>query len=162
MVYIIVSTVGILLFVLILAGCTGKLAKTSEVLGISLSQTHMEYSESYSFFLRKEEDGTVLFNADVRFADEPYEIILENISVDEEYLDKLMELEKNLSIVENIESSKKKSSFIHVPDKTTNKTTVYYTDGSDKTAYTGEYKEALYEFFTEIALEYMAESVSTR
>ena len=162
MVYIIVSTVGVLLSVIIFAGCTGAPQNNSAVVGISLSQSHMEYTESYNFFLRKEEKGEVLFDADVRFQEEPYEVILESISIDEKYFDRLMELEKRFSVNEHVKSGAKKQSFLHVPDKTTNTTTVYYADGGDATAKSGEYKDALYEFFTELALEYINESVSTR
>lgn len=162
MVYIIVSTVGVLISVIIFAVCTGNTEKPSEFIGISLSQTHMEHTESYSFFLRKEENGEVLFNSDLRFEDEPYEIILESVSVDKKYFDKLTELEKKFSISEHVKSNNKKTSLIHIPDKTTNTTTVYFTDGSDKTAHTGDYKAALYDFFKKIALEYTEESVSAQ
>ena len=74
MVYIIIAVAGFLMAGAIVAGCSIKPAdnKTYEISGVSLSQSHMNFNECYSFYLR-EEDGKVLFDAEVRFEEEPYE-----------------------------------------------------------------------------------------
>lgn len=128
--------------------------------GLSLSQNHMDFTYCYSFFLR-EEDGKVIFDAQVRFYEEPYEIILESCEVDSSYMKKLRQIEEKYSIVEYVENYKKEKSPFQIMDETVNKTSVYYKDTNDKTADTSsEYEEELYNFFVNLAKEYASCSVA--
>ena len=109
-----------------------------------------------------EEDGKILFDAQVRFYDEPYEIVLESCEVDSSYMKKLKDIEEKYSIVEYVENYKEKTSSLQVMDETVNKTTVYYNDVDSKTADTkSDYKDELYKFFEELTLEYQELSVNS-
>ncbi len=163
MVYMVISVAGLILAVLISVGCSHNTDNDEQlqINGISLSQYHMNYGENYSFFIRKEDDK-VVFDAEVRFYDEPYEIILEGCQVDEKYYDELISLEKEYGISDYVNSYKKKTLPFEALDKTENITTVYYMDGSDKSADSGEYKDALYEYFVHIAKIYKGLSVTDK
>lgn len=156
MVYIVIVVAGFLMAGAIVAGCSIKPAdnKTYEFSGVSLSQSHMNFNECYSFYLR-EENGKVLFDAEVHFYDEPYEIILESCEVDASYMSKLEEIDKTYRISSYVDKYKKKTSPFQVMDETKNTTTVYFKDGTDKSADTSsDYKQELYNFFEDIALKY--------
>lgn len=160
MVYIIVSVMTLVVLGAFAVGCAPKSNDTNEdFIGLSLSQNHMDFTYCYSFFLR-EEDGKVIFDAQVRFYEEPYEIILESCEVDSLYMKKLCKLEEKYSIVEYVENFKEKKSPFQVMDETVNKTSVYYKNSDDKTADTSsEYEEELYCFFVDLAKEYASCSV---
>lgn len=160
MVYIIVSVMTLVVLGAFAVGCAPKSNDTNEdFIGLSLSQNHMDFTYCYSFFLR-EEDGKVIFDAQVRFYEEPYEIILESCEVDSSYMKKLRKLEEKYSIVEYVENFKEKKSPFQVMDETVNKTSVYYKNSDDKTADTSsEYEEELYCFFVDLAKEYASCSV---
>lgn len=133
--------------------------KRNQLSGVSLSQRHMNYGNSYSFFLRKENDR-VVFNADVRLCEEPYEIILEECLIEDTYFNKLLELENKCNISGYVKSFKKKPSLFQVMDKTENITSVYYSDLADRSASSGEYKDELYNFFVDLAKIYKDKSVA--
>ena len=141
-------------------GCAPKLNDTKQdFVGLSLSQNHMDFTYCYSFFLR-EEDGKVIFDAQVRFYEEPYEIVLESCEVDSLYMKELRKIEEKYSIVEYVENFKKTKSPFQIMDETVNKTSVYYKNSDDKTADTSsEYEEELYNFFVDLAKEYASCSV---
>lgn len=141
-------------------GCAPKSNDNNEdFIGLSLSQNHMDFTYCYSFFLR-EEDGKVIFDAQVRFYEEPYVIILESCEVDSSYMKKLRKIEEKYSIVEYVENFKEKKTPFLVMDETVNKTSVYYKNSDDKTADTSsEYEEELYCFFVNLAKEYASCSV---
>lgn len=164
MVYYLVSGIGIVLAVLIFAGCNSskqEQRKSDNISGISLSQMHMNFGGCYNFYLRAE-DGKVIFDAEVRITGEPYVIILESIEVDEDYFTRLKELDERYNITGYVASYKKKKLPFTVMDETKNTTIVYFTDGADKTADTGSYEDDLYNFFLEIALRYQAYSVAEK
>lgn len=141
-------------------GCAPKLNDTKQnFVGLSLSQNHMDFTYCYSFFLR-EEDEKVIFDAQVRFYEEPYEIVLESCEVDKSYMKELRKIAEKYSIVEYVENFKKTKSPFQIMDETVNKTSVYYKDSDDKTADTSsEYEEDLYNFFVNLAKEYASCSV---
>ncbi len=161
MVYTILSITGVLLSVILFVGCgAAPVSKTSSALtGISLSQSHMNFNECYSFYLR-EEDGKVLFDAEVRLYEEPYTVILESLEVDEEYFTQLLSLDKEHSITDYVRTYKKKKSPVTILDETIVTTTVYLDDGTVKSAKSGSFSEELYEFFLQIALDYQEFSVA--
>lgn len=132
-----------------------------DFVGLSLSQNHINFNNSYSFFLR-EEDGKIMFDAQLRSPDDlPYEIILESCEVDDCYMEKLREIQKKYAIVRYVDSFKEKKTILRVLDKTSNITSVYYKEIDSKTADTGaEYKEELYNFFVGLTKKYQSYSVA--
>ena len=161
MAYIVIALTSIVVMGVVFAGCANSPQKENKVqlTGLSISQNHMNFGYCYSFYLR-EEDDKVLFDADVRFDEEPYSIILEGCEIDKKYAEELRKLDKEYSVTEYVTNYKKKPSLFDVSDETTNRTTVYLSDGTDKTAETKEeYMDALYNFFFGLAKEYMNKSV---
>ena len=161
MVYIIFSVMILVVFGAFAVGCSGQHNNTdNEFVGLSLSQNHMDFTYCYSFYLRTEDDK-VLFDAQARFYEEPYEIILESCEVDSSYMEELKKIEEKYSIVEYVENYKEKKSPLQVMDETVNKTTVYYNDVDSKTADTkSDYQDELYEFFVSLAKEYASCSIT--
>ena len=159
--YIIISATGLLLAVLLFTGCSSmhKNNTDNEIIGISLSQNHMNYTECFSFFLRQEEDK-VLFDSQVNFYDEP-SIVLEGIEVDQGYFEQLLALDKKHGITKSVLDYREKPSLLRPLDETIVTTTVYYADGENKSAKFGLYDEKLYQFFLNIATEYRDQSVVT-
>lgn len=156
MVYIIIAVTTLIVIGSVAVGCSTGSANQNkaDIEGVSLSQSHMNFNECYSFYLR-EENGKVLFDAEVRFYDEPYEIVLESCEVDASYMSKLEEIDKTYGISSYVDKYKKKSLPFQVMDETKNTTTVYFKDGTDKSADTGsDYKQELYSFFEDIARKY--------
>lgn len=162
MVYIVIAITGLLVAGVLFASCTSGFETKSleEITGLSLYQNHMNYGHCYSFYLR-EEDSKVLFDAQVRFNEEPYEIILESCQVDREFWEELKSLEGKYKIIDYVTKYKKKPSVFEAADETVNKTTVYLSDGTDKSADTDEeYREELYNFFFELSKKYSDKSVA--
>ncbi|MBQ2943743.1 MAG: hypothetical protein IJD93_03465 [Ruminococcus sp.] len=159
MVYAVISLTSVIMLVMVLAGCCVTPDESKELKGLSFTQNHMNYSCCYSFYLRQEGED-VLLDAQFRFEEEPYEIILEGIKVDAECLKRLQKLDKEYGISEYVSSYRKKPSLFEVMDKTENKTTVHFDDGSYKRAESkDEHIEVLYAFFTDLAQEYKEYSV---
>ncbi len=158
--YIVISIAAVMIAVLIFAGCSIQPENNAnkDFTGISFSCNHMNYRYCYSFYLRQEGD-LVLFDAQVHFDEEPHSIILEGCRVDNAYFDELKSLDEKLGIVHHVNSYKKKYSPFHADDATVETTTVYFADGTDKSADSGEYAEELLEFFSELAMTYASESV---
>ena len=161
MVYFIVSVSLVMVIAAMTVGCKDNITnQQTSYIGLSISQNHMDYTYCYSFYLR-EEDGKVLFDAQHRSYDEPYEIILESCEVDSSYMEKLRAIEQKYSIVKYVESYTKKKSPVLVMDETVNQTSVYYNDSDVKTADTSsEYEDELYSFFVELTKEYQSCSVT--
>lgn len=160
MVYVLISVAGVVLALIISTGCT-HLRENNEnsLCGVSLIQNHMEYNRCFSFFLR-EENGKVLFDAQVHVDEEPYYIILESCEVDRECFTRLINLDKERGIVDNIFKHRHKPSFGTLADKTVVTTTVYFADNTDHSAKTSIYDEELYRFFLSLAMKYKDESVA--
>lgn len=143
-----------------LVGCNSN-TEEPELVGMSLSQNHMNYSECYSFYLRQEDDK-VLFDAQLNLYEEPYSIVLEGVEVDKANFEKLVKLENKYEIVKYVLNYRKKKLPIQVMDETVNTTSVYFQDNTDKSADTsGNYEQDLYEFFRDLTLEYKAFSVAS-
>ncbi len=163
MVYIIIAVTTLLVIGSVAVGCTANpLKNKSDIVGLSLYQGHMVYSQSYSFFLRKE-DSKVLFDADVRIEKDGEDfkaVLLERCEVDPKYFDELITFMESNKVYDYVDAFRKKPQIFEAMDKTTNTTTVYFADGSDKSADSGAYKEELREFFTDLALLYKEMSVS--
>ncbi|MBQ9743320.1 MAG: hypothetical protein IJV88_06605 [Ruminococcus sp.] len=159
--YFLVSFIGLLLAIIISAGYRypSDFNDQNRITGVSLSQRHMDYGACYSFFLRNE-DGEVVFDADVRLDNEPYEIVIEGCLVDEECFEELMELIEKCDIVEYVKHHKNKSTVFQVMDETENTTTIYFADETDKFADSGDYKDELYDFFVDLAMIYKDRSVT--
>lgn len=162
MVYIVIAVAGFLVAGAIVAGCSIKPVdnNTTEINGISLSQSHMEFNHCYSFYLR-DDDGKVIFDAEVRIKEEPYQIIIESCEVDSSYMNKVIELCNKKGIVSFVSNHRKKLTPFVAKDKTVNTTTLYFQDHTEKSAETSsEYKEDLYNFFKELAQKYYNRSVT--
>ena len=156
MVYIIIAVTTLIVIGSVAVGCSTGSANQNkaDIEGVSLSQSHMNFNECYSFYLR-EENGKVLFDAEVRFEEEPYEIILESCEVDASYMSKLEEIDNTYKISSYVDKYKKKTPPFQVLDETKNTTAVYFKDGTDKSADTSStYEQELYNFFEDIALKY--------
>lgn len=162
MVYVIVAATTLVVIAAIMTGCFAIPAKKEKppIEGISLHQNHMDYSYCYSFYLRKDGEK-VLFDADFAIDEEPYRIILEGCEVDASYMDKLKELDEANGISDYVSDYKETKSPVEILDDTVVRTTVYFTDGTDKSANSGAYSGVLYEFFSGLALEYKAQFVET-
>lgn len=161
MVYIVLAATGLMMAGLIFAGCNvlPDKADKAELTGISLTQNHMNFGSCYSFYLR-EENGKLLFDAEVRFEEEPYTIILEGCEADSEYLDKLKNISKEYGVADYVNKYKKKPVLFETSDKTVNKTTVYFSDGTSKTADSkNEHIDILYDFFFDLAKKNADKSV---
>ncbi len=159
--YITISITAFVVAVAMLAGFKGCLRTESrDICGISFIQTNMDYRHSYSFYLR-ESDGTLLFDADLRTDSSPSSITLESIAVDSSYLQKINEILCDLEIKDYVKNYKKPVTLFNPADKATNTTTLYYNDGTDKSALTkDEHIDALYEFFFNLAKEYADKQIS--
>lgn len=161
MAYIVIMVAGLVVAGLILTSCfnTAKPINTTTLVGMSVSQNHMNFGDCYNFYLRLE-GNQVLFDADVRFDEEPYSIILESCSVELDVIEELKRLDNKLSITNYVTTYKSSPSVFNVTDKTTNKTVVYLSDETYKTAETkDEHIEILYNFFFELAKKHINQSV---
>lgn len=161
MVYILIAVTGLIVTGVLFAGCNINSAdgSTKELAGLSFYRNHMEFSSCYSFYLR-EEDDKVLFDAEVRFEEEPYCIILESCEVDKSELERLRSLDEEYNFTGYVTTYKKKKPLFDVSDETMNKTMVFFTDGTDKSADTKEeHIDVLYNFFFQLANKYINESV---
>ena len=162
MVYIVISVTGILIAGFLFAGCGLSSRKNGpkDLTGVSLVQSHMEFSQCYSFYLR-EEEGKVLFDAQVRFEDYPYSIVLEGCQVDSSEFVNLRSMSEEYGVADYVAAYKKKPSLFTASDETTNKITVYWSDGSYKTADTdSEHIDVFYDYFFDLAKKYVDESIS--
>lgn len=162
MVYIIIAVAAIAISGVIVAGCmlNPPTNNPSAITGLSLSQQHMNFRYYYSFYIRQD-NNRVLFDADVRFDEEPYEIVLESCEVEKADFDTLLSINEKHRIDDYVIRYKKTGLPFEAQDKTTKKTTLYFTDGTDKSADTSEdYEQELYDFFKNLALKYSNLSVS--
>ena len=157
MAYVIIAATALVVIGVIVAGCSATPANKEipPIDGISLSQNHMDYSCCYSFYLR--EDGEkVLFDADFAIEEEPYRIIVEGFEADASYMDKLRELDSAKGISDYVFNFKEIKSPVEALDATVNKTTVFYADGTIKSAESRpEHIDALYKLFLDLTKEYM-------
>lgn len=156
MVYIIIAVATIAISVAVAAGCAVNPPKdTSEsVSGISLSQQHMDFNYFYSFYLRTD-NGRYLFDADVRFDEEPYEVVLEGCEVEKSDYEQVLSVIEKHDVDGFVSRYKKKKLPFEVMDKTEKKTTLYFTDGTEKSADTGtDYEQELYASLKDLAVKY--------
>lgn len=161
MVYIVIAVTGLIAAGVVFAGCMGNpvLKSKTQLTGLIFNQNHMSFGYCYSFYLREENDK-VIFDAQVRFDEKPYCIILESCEIDKAYLNELRSLDEQYSVTSYVSTYKKKPSIFEAADKTINKTTVYLSDGTDKSADTKEeHIDILYDFFFDLAKKYANKSV---
>lgn len=154
MVYIIIAIMALVLCVVVFVGCSqGHKGGDKQLTGVSLTCSHMDYGQCYSFYLRQEE-GVALFDADVLSLEDEKRIVLESKEVSADSLEKLFETVKEQGIEAYVQGYKEKPDLFFADDKTSKKITLYYSDGSDKSAPPEEDNEVLYEFFLALAREY--------
>lgn len=163
MAYIIIAVAAIAISGVIMAGCTvnqPKDNKSKSVSGVSLSQQHMNFNYYYSFYIRRDDDK-ILFDADVRFDEEPYEIVLEGCEIEKSDFNNVLSIIEKYGVEKYVSRYKKKNLPFNAADKTTKTTTLYFTDGSDKSADTSaDYEQELYDFFKNLALNYNSKAVT--
>lgn len=163
MVYIIIAVAAMAISGVIVAGCTVNPPKDNApktISGISLSQHHMNFRYYYSFYIRMDNDK-ILFDADVRFDDEPYEVVLEGCEIEKSDYKSILSIIEKYNIENYVIRYKKKNLPFDVADKTTKTTTLYFTDGSDKSADTSaDYEQELYDLFKNLALNYSNKAVT--
>lgn len=164
MVYIIIAVAAIAISGVIVAGCTVNPPKDNEpksISGVSLSQQHMNFNYYYSFYIRKD-NGKILFDADVRFDEEPYEVVLESCEIEKSDFQGLLSIIEKYGVENYVSRYKKKHLIFDAADKTTKTTTLYFSDGSENSADTGaDYEQELYDFFKNLALKYNNKVVTT-
>ena len=157
MVYIIIAVATIAISVAVATGCAVNPPKDNEpkpISGVSFSQQHMNFNYYYSFYIRKD-NGKIFFDADVRFDEAPCEVVLEGCEVDKTDYEKVLSVIEKYNIYEFVKHYKQKKLPFEVSDKTEKVTTLYFTDGTLKSADTGaDYEQELYDLFKEIAVKY--------
>ena len=133
-----------------LFGCSKAPEYTPEdIRSVSVSCGHMDYSHSYSFYLRKTENGW-LFDARCFVDDHHKEVAFENRDVSNEDMKTLFEiLERNDSIAYAENYKKPKKLPFEVMDETTYSFCLTFSDGSQYT--TCDWQKELEEFFYRLA-----------
>ena len=162
--YIIISVAAVAILAVITVGCAVKTPTENDskvVTGVSLSQNHMNYRYYYSFYIRKDNDK-ILFDADVRFDEKPYEVILESCEIEKSDFNNILSIIEKYGVEKYVSRYKKKNLPFNAADKTTKTTTLYFSDGSEKSADTGaDYDQELYDTFVSLSLKYKGKSVVT-
>lgn len=163
MVYIIIAVAAMAISGVIVAGCAvnpPKNNKSKVISGVSLSQQHMNFRYYYSFYIRMDNDK-ILFDADVRFDEEPYEVVLESCEIEKTDFQSVLSIIEKYGVENYVSRYKKKNLPFNVADKTTKTTTLYFSDGSDNYADTGtDYEQELYDLFKNLALNYNNKAVT--
>ena len=112
-----------------LFGCSKVPEYTSEdIRSVSVSCGHMDYSHSYSFYLRKA-DGGWLLDADYATDTEQPHTEFEACSVTEEDAKELLSVVQEQDVIGKLRRYKKPKIKVQVADETTYYTSVLFTDG---------------------------------
>ena len=113
-----------------LFGCSKAPAYTAEdIRSVSVSCGHMDYSHSYSFYLRKA-DGGWLLDADYATDTEQPHTAFEECSVTEEDAQELLATVQEQDVTAKLRRYKKPMLPVQVADETTYYTSVLFADGT--------------------------------
>lgn len=112
-----------------LFGCGKAPAYTADdIRSVSISCGHMDYSHSYSFYLRKDESGWLL---DAEFATdtENPRVEYEECPVEEEDVKELLDIVVEQDLIERLWRCKKSKVKVQILDETTYYSSIGFTDG---------------------------------
>lgn len=119
-----------------LFGCSKAPEYTvDEIKSVSVSCGHMDYSHSYSFYLRKAENGWLL-DADYATDTEQSRTEYEACPVAEEDAKELLDTVREQDVIGKLRRYKKPRIKVQVADETTYYTSVLFTDGEQVAAAT--------------------------
>lgn len=123
------SMTAILSVVCCIFGC-GRLPEytVDDIRSVSISCGHMDYSYSYSFYIRKAENEW-LFDADFALNTEEPRVEFENCSVDNEDVKELLDIVRDREVIKNLRHYKKPKIKLQISDETTYYTSVLFSDG---------------------------------
>ena len=125
----VVAVMALLSALCTLFGCSKVPEYTSEdIRSVSVSCGHMDYSHSYSFYLRKA-DGGWLLDADYATDTEQPHTEFEACSVTEEDAKELLSIVQEQDVIGKLRRYKKPKIKVQVADETTYYTSVLFTDG---------------------------------
>lgn len=100
-----------------------------DILAVSVSCGHMDYSLSYSFYLRKAENGWLL-DADYAADTEQPRRVFEECSVADEDAKELLTVVRKQDVTAKLRRYKKPRIKVQVADETAYYTSVLFTDGT--------------------------------
>lgn len=99
-----------------------------DIRSVSISCGHMDYSHSYSFYIRKAENEW-LFDADFALSTEVPHTEFENCPVETEDVKALLDMACDREAIKKLYRSKKTNTGIYVSDETAYYTSVLFSDG---------------------------------
>lgn len=99
-----------------------------DIRSISISCGHMDYSRSYSFYLRKDENRWLL-DADFSRDTEQARVEYENCPVAEEDVKELLAMVQKQNVTEKLRRFKKPKIKVFVSDETSYYTSILFADG---------------------------------
>ncbi|MGI6509236.1 MAG: hypothetical protein ACOX1L_01445 [Erysipelotrichaceae bacterium] len=141
-----------------MSGCQKKPNVTDEnVVGLSVSCTHMAFSYSYNFKIYVQENKT-LFSCDCSIDRESYNdtrVSCKDVPIEDRYFDQLIEILKVNNVTEEVLKYKEKINWFFVADKTEYKITLFFENDKYKDA--SLHFEELYEFLKHLAGLYATE-----
>lgn len=148
-----VAVVSLLSALCGLLGCGRAPAYTAEdIKSVSVSCGHMDYSHSYSFYLRKAENGWLL-DADYAADTERPHTAFEECPVAEQDANALLSVVQEQDIIEKLRRYKKPKIKIQVADDTSYCTSVLFLDGEQLSA-SAHISDALVTEFYRLAEKY--------
>lgn len=150
------AAMGVLCMAFSLFGCSQKTAKpTGELSSISISQNHMSRTFCYSFYARKETDGCFLDAWCLLENGEDYtDIDFECVEITAEEFSRFIELDKKYNFCSHIKKEKKRNKIIFILDETVNCFSVKYGSECFNIDTSGEYYNAVYDCFLQLAKKY--------
>lgn len=125
----ILSVTAILSVICCIFGC-GKIPEytVDDIRSVSISCGHMDYSHSYSFYIRKAENEW-LFDADFALNTEESRVEFENCPVTNEDVKELLDIVRDREVIKKLYRSKKAKAKIKIADETNYYTSVLFSDG---------------------------------
>lgn len=124
-----VAVMALLAVIFGLFGCSKAPEYTiADIRSVSASCGHMDYSHSYSFYLRNTDDGWLL-DADYATDTEQPHTVFEACSVTEEDAKELLSTVQEQGVIGKLRRYKKPKPKVQVADETTYYTSILFTDG---------------------------------
>ena len=123
------SAAAILSVICCIFGCVKIPEYTADdICSVSISCGHMDYSHSYSFYIRKAENEW-LFDADFALNTEDSRVEFENCSVKNEDVKELLDIVLDRETIKKLYRSKKTRTKFQISDETNYYTSVLFSDG---------------------------------
>lgn len=150
---------GVFLAMLILLNLLGcqKTPEDEDVVGLSISCTHMVYAYSYSFSIYIKNDVTYFScMCAIDKENDKYKMVTcKNVEIDSKYFYQLKDILKENNITEEVLKSKKKMDLFFVRDKTTYNISLTFKNDKYKSALL--HFDEVYEFLKHLAGIYATE-----